>query len=120
MLLFETEVKPKVKTAKIIEDKTTLIIDSYKNDFVNYCAKLKKSGCNSSDKAWWRFRFYEFLKCDEQSKTDVIWQEKTEKYHTWDAFWSKYWKEIIDKRWHSSYISEANASEDDLDDNFDY
>jgi len=50
------------------------IIESYAKDFITHCDKLKMQACNSISKSWWRFRFYEFLKCDEQSKTPAIWQ----------------------------------------------
>ncbi len=112
--LFE---KPKVNLPPTVlsmlkqKDKA-VIIESYAKGFITHCDKLKKQGCDSISKSWWRFRFYEFLKCDEQSKTDAIWQEKTEKYHTFNDFWDMYWKLIIDERWHEKgLLLETNESQ---------
>ena len=122
MLLFKIEeISEKVKRKRKNIIISSSIIELYKDDFISHCLKLKKQGCNSVSKNWWRFRFYEFLKCDEQSKTNEIWEEKTRKYQTWDLFWSKHWKEIIDERLHHLGIMGADGGdENDLDSDFDY
>ena len=122
MQLFEVEKKqfrryPEKKATKVID--VSAIIESYKDEFIDYCAKLKKSGCNSTDKMWWSYRFSEFLKCNEKSKTDEIWLEKTNKYKTWDIFWQKYRNEIIDEQWHHLPFEQCNTN-NEPDSYFDY
>lgn len=95
LLLFALEEISEAAKAKVDNRLSAeKLIPSYRNEFLSFCEKLKKEGCNSSCKKWWRFRFYEFLGCDKKSKNHEDWKQKTEKYNTWDFFWSDNEKEI--------------------------
>jgi hypothetical protein len=58
-------------------------------DFKIYCDELIDKGFRSGCEMWWKSRFYEFIKGDQQNKSDAEFEYKSKAQINWQLIWNK-------------------------------